>query len=342
MRTLFEESYTRATNRIDRERRADKRASKLRAPPPPVAEDAAEPPPPEPPPPKPATVVLRVGLSSMPSTISDTGWDTESATIFPKEVRQQGVVRALTIALDTKAMDASGYYVGAFTVSGSSATLVGCAPFTPAIKGRTSQRVKLDGGAKLRVSPGQYLGVVRVGGTNVCCPRSVSDAHGRYSGACPSTATGSAFSVQHSTGDWQTPCLQFEVVTSAPAADSVLADTDAAAGAPTSFAVGDRVQIKPSAVTSGGLPGEKSLCEATIVNADEPGMLHVRFDASPGTFLVEPPHLKRLDGQTGKVGCGPDCNLSHSGDGNCLVCGKDWGCHSGHMCQGGGGLFGSR
>jgi len=34
-------------------------------------------------------------------------------------------------------------------------------------------------------------------------------------------------------------------------------------------------------------------------------------------------------------GCGPNCDLRHSGDGDCLVCGRDWGVHSGHTCPGG-------
>ena len=33
------------------------------------------------------------------------------------------------------------------------------------------------------------------------------------------------------------------------------------------------------------------------------------------------------------IGCGPDCTRSHSGDGNCLVCGQGWGSHSGHNCN---------
>jgi len=32
-------------------------------------------------------------------------------------------------------------------------------------------------------------------------------------------------------------------------------------------------------------------------------------------------------------GCGPDCSQSHSGDGNCLVCGLGWGPHNGHNCS---------
>lgn len=35
-------------------------------------------------------------------------------------------------------------------------------------------------------------------------------------------------------------------------------------------------------------------------------------------------------------GCGPGCSLKHAGDGDCLVCGKGWGPHSGHNCPGGG------
>ena len=35
------------------------------------------------------------------------------------------------------------------------------------------------------------------------------------------------------------------------------------------------------------------------------------------------------------VGCGADCNTSHSGQGNCLVCGSGWGNHGGHRCRSG-------
>jgi hypothetical protein len=40
-----------------------------------------------------------------------------------------------------------------------------------------------------------------------------------------------------------------------------------------------------------------------------------------------------IGGDEGKPGCGPDCNQSHTGDGNCLRCGKGWGNHSGHNCM---------
>ena len=39
------------------------------------------------------------------------------------------------------------------------------------------------------------------------------------------------------------------------------------------------------------------------------------------------------DAQDGSKGCGADCKASHSGDGDCLVCGRSWGAHSGHTCQ---------
>lgn len=32
-------------------------------------------------------------------------------------------------------------------------------------------------------------------------------------------------------------------------------------------------------------------------------------------------------------GCGPNCSESHSGDGDCLVCGHGWGAHGGHTCS---------
>ncbi len=32
-------------------------------------------------------------------------------------------------------------------------------------------------------------------------------------------------------------------------------------------------------------------------------------------------------------GCGPTCNQNHTNDGNCLLCGKPWGNHSGHNCS---------
>ena len=31
------------------------------------------------------------------------------------------------------------------------------------------------------------------------------------------------------------------------------------------------------------------------------------------------------------LGCGEDCEEDHDGD--CLVCGRDWGNHSGHRCE---------
>ena len=34
------------------------------------------------------------------------------------------------------------------------------------------------------------------------------------------------------------------------------------------------------------------------------------------------------------IGCGPDCGLSHSRHGPCLLCGNNWGNHSGHTCSG--------
>ena len=37
------------------------------------------------------------------------------------------------------------------------------------------------------------------------------------------------------------------------------------------------------------------------------------------------------------IGCGDSCSLSHSGDGDCLKCGKGWGNHGGHNCSGGAG-----
>jgi hypothetical protein len=36
---------------------------------------------------------------------------------------------------------------------------------------------------------------------------------------------------------------------------------------------------------------------------------------------------------TGPVGCGPECSRVHSGEGNCLLCGSDWGNHGGHTCH---------
>lgn len=39
--------------------------------------------------------------------------------------------------------------------------------------------------------------------------------------------------------------------------------------------------------------------------------------------------------------CNSSCGKSHSGDGNCVVCDKGWGSHSGHNCPGGGGARGA-
>ena len=38
---------------------------------------------------------------------------------------------------------------------------------------------------------------------------------------------------------------------------------------------------------------------------------------------------------TAYVGCGHDCRQDHATDGNCLVCGRDWGDHQNHNCLGG-------
>ena len=35
------------------------------------------------------------------------------------------------------------------------------------------------------------------------------------------------------------------------------------------------------------------------------------------------------------AGCRQDCNRDHSGEGNCLLCGSDWGTHAGHNCPNG-------
>jgi len=35
------------------------------------------------------------------------------------------------------------------------------------------------------------------------------------------------------------------------------------------------------------------------------------------------------------AGCDGSCTTSHSGQGNCLICGEGWGSHSGHNCSGG-------
>jgi hypothetical protein len=34
-----------------------------------------------------------------------------------------------------------------------------------------------------------------------------------------------------------------------------------------------------------------------------------------------------------RLGCGEDCRGQHSGEGNCLVCGRSWGEHGGHTCR---------
>ena len=58
-----------------------------------------------------------------------------------------------------------------------------------------------------------------------------------------------------------------------PAAPSVDVPT---AAVETAFVRGDKVQMKPSAVTSGSLPEQFSLCEGTVVDAsDMPAFLQV-------------------------------------------------------------------
>jgi len=43
---------------------------------------------------------------------------------------------------------------------------------------------------------------------------------------------------------------------------------------------------------------------------------------------------ERLDGGASS-GCSSSCSLTHSNDGNCLICGKGWGSHNGHNCSSG-------
>jgi len=52
-------------------------------------------------------------------------------------------------------------------------------------------------------------------------------------------------------------------------------------------------------------------------------------------MLADGNGYSKLTSEPGKV-CGASCGRSHSGEGNCVRCGKDWGAHSGHKCPGGG------
>ena len=50
-----------------------------------------------------------------------------------------------------------------------------------------------------------------------------------------------------------------------------------------------------------------------------------------GRVVKKPPPNEEDDAPP--VGCGPSCSLSHNAHGNCLVCNRPWGKHSGHGCQ---------
>jgi hypothetical protein len=53
-----------------------------------------------------------------------------------------------------------------------------------------------------------------------------------------------------------------------------------------------------------------------------------------GKFSLGDLHLLRfaIDVDELVQGCRPGCELDHSKDGNCLVCGGNWGDHNGHTC----------
>ena len=55
---------------------------------------------------------------------------------------------------------------------------------------------------------------------------------------------------------------------------------------------------------------------------------------SPRIFCSRP-NGKRIKKFPEPVGCSASCSNSHSGHGNCLVCGSGWGSHSGHTCRAG-------
>mmetsp|Transcript_44796 Transcript_44796/g.136750 ORF Transcript_44796/g.136750 Transcript_44796/m.136750 type:complete len:2045 (-) Transcript_44796:355-6489(-) len=56
---------------------------------------------------------------------------------------------------------------------------------------------------------------------------------------------------------------------------------------------------------------------------------------SPLSSTANLPPLPPPTVKYSRRGCGPSCDLQHFQDGECLVCGCNWGVHSGHTCPGG-------
>lgn len=120
------------------------------------------------------------------------------------------------------------------------------------------------------------------------------------------------------------------------------------------FVVGSRVKIRsvPPEVAEaamqdrGGWASGMAVClgnYGTITENSREGVWRIRMETSSDNYVwhedllemaaplraVNPP-------LTPSGGCDATCSQSHSNDGDCLVCGKGWGTHSGHSCSGGG------
>ena len=113
------------------------------------------------------------------------------------------------------------------------------------------------------------------------------------------------------------------------------------AGAPATEAaataewLGGMVKVKDTIAAMDELPVGFIGMEGKVTKADDPSALHVQFTparSTPATFLVSWEHLEYV-GQP--LGCDASCTQNHAADGDCLVCGQDWGIHAGHKCEGG-------
>jgi hypothetical protein len=76
-------------------------------------------------------------------------------------------------------------------------------------------------------------------------------------------------------------------------------------------------------------PGD-TYCGAVCPQSVSQGAWYFEAELLQGTQVrIGLAATKKINGG----GCDESCSRSHSSDGNCLVCGRGWGPHSGHTCQ---------
>jgi hypothetical protein len=76
---------------------------------------------------------------------------------------------------------------------------------------------------------------------------------------------------------------------------------------------------------------EDDFCGAVSTQGVKMGSFYFEAEVVQGTSVrIGVVSSKKMNGG----GCERTCSNSHSNDGNCLVCGRDWGPHNGHDCTG--------